>query len=165
MWAMSVSMMVVIIIGSLCCLAKCNANMLNRRKRRKVRAAERRKSLKKKKQEEAAEAALKMENEKDKAEKAKEPIKAISKSNPQPHRVPKPKPKSRKDFIIEIIDSALGGDNSDIVNGHDDLKYSSSDSIDEVFSYNQRQRRSSDASVALSLIFDTEADKPVFRMV
>ena len=119
--------------------------------------------MRKQKQEEAAAAALRVENEKAKAEKAKEPVKAISKSNPQAHRVPKPKPKSRKDFIIEIIDNALGGDNSDMVNGHDDLKYSSCESIDEVF--NQRQRRSSDASVALSLIFDTEADKPVFRLV
>ena len=48
-WAMSVAVMVVLVIGSLCCLAKCNANMLTKRRKRKLRAAERRRSRKEKK--------------------------------------------------------------------------------------------------------------------
>merc|ERR1712172_74422 len=119
---MSVAMMVVLLIGSLCCLAKCNANMLSNRKRRKMRAEERRK--KRKEAREAKAAAAKLENSQDEKKKVedtpkpkvKEGTKAISKSNPQTHRIEKPKPKSRKDFIIDIIDSALGGD-SDLVNG------------------------------------------------
>ena len=55
-WALSVALMVVIVIGALCILAKCNANMLSRRKRRKIRAAERRKNVRKAKQEAAAKA-------------------------------------------------------------------------------------------------------------
>jgi len=160
-WALSVALMVVIVIGALCILAKCNANMLSRRKRRKIRAAERRKSVRKAKQEAAAKAEV--TNEKVETTKSKEPVRAISKSNPQTHRLPNPKPKSKKDFIIDIIDSALTGDNNDtlIVNG-DDVNYSSSESIDR-WSHEQRLRRSSATSVTLSLVFDTEADKPVFR--
>ena len=165
-WAMSVAMMVVLLIGSLCCLAKCNSNMLSNRKRRKMRAEERRK--KRKEDREAKAAAAKLENsqeEKKKGEdppkpKVKEGTKAISKSNPQTHRLEKPKPKSRKDFIIDIIDSALGGD-SDLVNGLDELR-ASAESI-ESSGLEQRPRRESDASVTLSLVFDIENEKPVFR--
>ena len=164
---MSVAMMVVLLIGSLCCLAKCNANMLSNRKRRKMRAEERRK--KRKEAREAKAAAAKLENsqeEKKKKEedppkpKVKEGTKAISKSNPQTHRLEKPKPKSRKDFIIDIIDSALGGD-CDLVNGLDELR-ASEESIDSS-GLEQRPRRESDASVTLSLVFDIENEKPVFR--
>ena len=159
--------MVVLLIGSLCCLAKCNANMLSNRKRRKMRAEERRK--KRKEAREAKAAAAKLENsqeEKKKKEedppkpKVKEGTKAISKSNPQTHRLEKPKPKSRKDFIIDIIDSALGGE-SDLVNGLDELR-ASEESIDSS-GLEQRPRRESDASVTLSLVFDIENEKPVFR--
>ena len=162
-WALGVALMVVMIAGSLCLLVKCNANMLNRRKKKKVRAAERRKSMKKAKQEAAAAAAkLEIEKEKNKAEKAKakaESVRAISKSNPQQHRIEQKKPKSKKDFIIDIIDSALDGD----MDANDNLlKYSSSESIDGVGGLS-RLRRASDTSVTLSLVFDAETDKPVFR--
>lgn len=168
-WAMSVAMMVVLLVGSLCCLAKCNANMLSNRKRRKMRAEERRK--KRKEAREAKAAAVRLENtqEKKKEEeppkpRVKEGAKAISKSNPQTHRLEKPKPKSRKDFIIDIIDSALGGD-SDLVNGVDGLRAASEESIDRsgLEHLEQGQRRGSDASVTLSLVFDIENEKPVFR--
>ena len=164
---MSVAMMVVLLIGSLCCLAKCNANMLSNRKRRKMRVEERRK--KRKEAREAKAAAAKLENSQEEKEKkvedtpkpkVKEGTKAISKSNPQTHRLEKPKPKSRKDFIIDIIDSALGGD-CDLVNGLDELR-ASEESIDSS-GLEQRPRRESDASVTLSLVFDIENEKPVFR--
>ena len=164
-WAMSVAMMVVLLIGSLCCLAKCNANMLSNRKRRKIRAEERRK--KRKEAREAKAAAIKLENSQEEEKKdppkprVKEGAKAISKSNPQTHRLEKPKPKSRKDFIIDIIDSALGGD-SDLVNGLDGLRAASEESIDGSGG-EHRPRRGSDASVTLSLVFDIENEKPVFR--
>ena len=60
-WALSVALMIVIVIGSLCILAKCNANMLSRRKRRKIRAAERRKSMRKAKLEAAAAAKVEVQ--------------------------------------------------------------------------------------------------------
>ena len=157
--------MVVLLIGSLCCLAKCNANMLSNRKRRKMRAEERRKKRKEAREAKAAAAKLENSQEEKKKEdttkpKIKEGTKAISKSNPQTHRLEKPKPKSRKDFIIDIIDSALGGD-SDLVNGLDELR-ASEESIDSS-GLEQRPRRESDASVTLSLVFDIENEKPVFR--
>ena len=162
-WAMSVAMMVVMLIGSLCCLAKCNANMLSNRKKKKMRAIENRK--KRKAAREAKAAAIKIEITAEKKEeeppKGKEGVKAISKSNPQPHRVEIPKPKSRKDFIIDIIDAALGGD-SDFVNGLDGVRSASEESIDSC-GLEQRPRRGSEDSVTLSLVFDMENEKPVFR--
>lgn len=96
-------------------------------------------------------------------------VRAISKSNPQPHRARspvKPQPRSRKDFIIDIIDSALGGEAGDAGEAGGDLvnglgsRPPSSESIDRA---DTRPRRASSGSVTLSLVFDMEADKPVFR--
>jgi len=162
-WAMSVAVMVVLVIGSLCCLAKCNANMLTKRRKRKLRAAERRRSRKEKKMSEVkVEAAPAPATE----TRPREVVRAISKSNPQPHRARspvKPQPRSRKDFIIDIIDSALGGEageaGGDLVNGLGS-RPPSSESIDRA---DTRPRRASSGSVTLSLVFDMEADKPVFR--
>ena len=146
--------MVVVIVGSLCLLVKGHANMINRRKKRIIRAAERRKSLRKKKAEELIQKELKAAEEKQKPKD--EPKKAISKSNPQSHRLPKPK--SKKDFIIDIIDSALDGDIGDDVE-----LGSSSESIDRISDEQRRSRRSSVESLTLSLVFDNETDRPVFR--
>ena len=145
--------MVVLVIGALCILVKGHANMINRRKKRIMRAAERKKSLRKKKMEEAL---IQMEIKNEEKQKPKDSaVKAISKSNPQTHRLPKPK--SKKDFIIDIIDSALDGDVGD------DIEFVSTESIDRVSGEQRRSRRSSAESLTLSLVFDSETDKPVFR--
>ena len=150
---MLVAAMVVLVIGALCILVKGHANMINRRKKRIMRAAERKKSLRKKKMEEAL---IQMEIKNEDKQKPKDSaVKAISKSNPQTHRLPKPK--SKKDFIIDIIDSALDGDVGD------DVEFVSTESIDRVSGEQRRSRRSSAESLTLSLVFDSETDKPVFR--
>ena len=148
--------MVVVVIGSLCLLVKGHANMINRRKKRIMRAAEKRKSLRKKKAEELIQRELKAAEEKQKPKEG--PIRAISKSNPQTHRLQKPK--SKKDFIIDIIDSALDGD---VIGGDDVELVGSSESIDRISDEQRRSRRSSGESLTLSLVFDNETERPVFR--
>ena len=80
---------------------------------------------------------------------------AISKSNPQHHET---KQKTKKDLIIDIIDSALDGDICD----SEFLNYSSSESIDR-FEDDQMLRRASANSLTLSLVFDTKTNLPIFR--
>ena len=102
------------------------------------------------------EALIQMEIKNEDKQKPKDSaVKAISKSNPQTHRLPKPK--SKKDFIIDIIDSALDGDVGD------DIEFVSTESIDRVSGEQRRSQRSSAESLTLSLVFDSETDKPVFR--
>ena len=81
---------------------------------------------------------------------------AISKTNPQ-HQ-PEQKPKSKKDLIIDIIDSALEADNCD----NEFLEFSSSESIDRCED-DLMLRRASQTSLTLSLVFDTKTNLPIFR--
>merc|ERR1719219_2212646 len=152
------ALLVVIIVSALCCIAKCNFSFLSRQRKRKLRAIERRKRAR------AGAATVTVTDEEKKPEappadtkKAEKKVMAISKANPQ-GKPEETKPKSRKDLIIDIIDSALEGDICD----SDFLTYSSSESIDRPSEEGQMLRRNSSNSLTLSLVFDTKTDRPVF---
>ena len=155
------ALLVVIIVAALCCIAKCNFSFLRRQRKRKMRASERRRNARA----QAAQSTVSVTAEKKSVgesppannKTAEKKVMAISKSNPQ-HRQEDTKQKSKKDLIIDIIDSALEGD---ICEG-DMSRYSSSESIDR-FDEERVLRRASCNSVTLSLVFDTETDRPVFR--
>jgi len=151
--AMLVAMLVVILVAALCCVAKCNFSLINNRRKRKMRIAQRRKSAKASANvtEEKQTATAVAENK-----KAEKKVMAISKSNPQNKQ--ETKPKSKKDLIIEIIDSALEADNCD----DEFLEFSSSESIDRCQD-DQILRRASQTSLTLSLVFDTKTNLPIFR--
>ena len=144
--------MIVIIVAALCCMAKCNFSLMTKRRKRKLRIAERKKSMKARANQPAVTETVSRKAEVKKEEKK---VMAISKSNPQTNN--QIKPKSKNDLIIDIIDSALGGDVSDT----EFLNYSSSESIDRC--EEEQVRRASCASLTLSLVFDTKTNLPIFR--
>jgi len=156
-WAMLVAMLVVIIVAALCCMAKCNFSLISKRRKRKMRIAQRKKSVK----QAAAQSSVTLKDEKvavsqaAETKKKEKKVMAISKSNPQHHET---KQKTKKDLIIDIIDSALDGDICDT----EFLNYSSSESIDR-FEDDQMLRRASANSLTLSLVFDTKTNLPIFR--
>ena len=156
--AMLGALLVVIVVSALCCIAKCNFSFLSRRRKRKLRAIERRKRAR------AGAATVTVTDEKKPeapavdTKKGEKKVMAISKANPQ-GKPEETKPKSRKDLIIDIIDSALEGDICD----NDFLNYSSSESIDRPSEEDQMLRRNSSNSLTLSLVFDTKTDRPIFR--
>ena len=162
--AMLGALLVVIVVSALCCIAKCNFSFLSRRRKRKLRAIERRKRARASGQAAPAPATVTVTDEKKPeappavTKSAEKKVMAISKSNPQGKPEEK-KPKSRKDLIIDIIDSALEGDICD----NDFLNYSSSESIDRPSEEDQMLRRNSSNSLTLSLVFDTKTDRPIFR--
>lgn len=157
------ALLVVIIVSALCCIAKCNFSFLSRRRKRKMRAMERRKRAKASAQA-GQETTVTVKDEKkpeappvDK-KKADKKVMAISKANPQ-GKPEETKPKSKRDLIIDIIDSALEGDICD----NDFLTYSSTESIDRPSEEDQMWRRNSSNSLTLSLVYDTKTDRPIFR--
>ena len=157
------ALLVVIVVSALCCIAKCNFSFLSRRRKRKIRAMERRKRAKASAQA-GQETSVTVKDEKkpeappvDK-KKAEKKVMAISKANPK--GIPEEtKPKSKRDLIIDIIDSALEGDICD----NDFLTYSSTESIDRPSEEGQMLRRNSSNSLTLSLVYDTKTDRPIFR--
>ena len=161
------ALLVVIVVSALCCIAKCNFSFLSRQRKRKLRAMERRKRAKASAQAaQAGETATVTVRDEKRPEvpppvdikKAEKKVMAISNANPQ-GKPEETKPKSKKDLIIDIIDSALEGDICD----NDFLTYSSSESIDRPSEEDQMLRRNSSNSLTLSLVFDTKTDRPVFR--
>ena len=160
------ALLVVIVVSALCCIAKCNFSFLSRRRKRKIRAMERRKRAKASAQA-GQETSVTVKDEKkpeahphplvDK-KKAEKKVMAISKANPQ-GKPEETKPKSKRDLIIDIIDSALEGDICD----NDFLTYSSTESIDRPSEEGQMLRRNSSNSLTLSLVYDTKTDRPIFR--
>ena len=160
------ALLVVIIVSALCLIAKCNFSFISRRRKRKLRAIERRKRAKASAQAHAqAQATTVTVKDEKKPEappgdpkKAERKVMAISKANPQ-GKPEETKPKSRKDLIIDIIDSALEGDICDT----EFLNYSSSESIDRPSEEANMLRRNSSNSLTLSLVYDTNTDRPVFR--
>jgi len=163
--AMLGAVLVVIIVSALCCIAKCNFSFLSRRRKRKMRIMERRKRAKASAQagQESTTTVTVKDEKKPEAppvdkKKAEKKVMAISKANPK--GIPEEtKPKSKRDLIIDIIDSALEGDICD----NDFLTYSSSESIDRPSEEDQMLRRNSSNSLTLSLVYDTKTDRPVFR--
>ena len=145
------------IVAALCCMAKCNFSLMNKRRKRKMRIAQRKKSAKA-----AAQSSANVTDEKQtvtasaESTKKEKKVMAISKTNPQ-HQ-PEQKPKSKKDLIIDIIDSALEADNCD----NEFLEFSSSESIDRCED-DLMLRRASQTSLTLSLVFDTKTNLPIFR--
>ena len=160
------ALLVVIIVSALCLIAKCNFSFLSRRRKRKIRAMERRKRAKASAQAQAGQETTVTVKDEKKPEappvdqkKADKKVMAISKANPQ-GKPEETKPKSKRDLIIDIIDSALEGDICD----NDFLTYSSTESIDRAYSEeDQMLRRNSSASLTLSLVYDTKTDRPIFR--
>ena len=158
------ALLVVIIVSALCLIAKCNFSFISRRRKRKLRAIERRKRAKASAQAQAQATTVTVKDEKKPEappgdpKKAERKVMAISKANPQ-GKPEETKPKSRKDLIIDIIDSALEGDICDT----EFLNYSSSESIDRPSEEANMLRRNSSNSLTLSLVYDTNTDRPVFR--
>ena len=158
------ALLVVIIVSALCLIAKCNFSFISRRRKRKLRAIERRKRAKASAQAQAQATTVTVKDEKKPEappgdpKKAERKVMAISKANPQ-GKPEETKPKSRKDLIIDIIDSALEGDICDT----EFLNYSSSESIDRPSEEANMLRRHSSNSLTLSLVYDTNTDRPVFR--
>ena len=158
------ALLVVIIVSALCCIAKCNFSFISRQRKRKLRAIERRKRAKASGQAGPPSTVTVTDEKKPEAppvlniKKEEKKVMAISKANPQGKPV-ETKPKSRKDLIIDIIDSALEGDICDT----DFLTYSNSESIDRPSEEDQMWRRNSSNSLTLSLVFDTKTDRPIFR--
>lgn len=158
------ALLVVIIVSALCLIAKCNFSFISRRRKRKLRAIERRKRAKASAQAQAQATTVTVKDEKkpeappSDPKKAERKVMAISKANPQ-GKPEETKPKSRKDLIIDIIDSALEGDICDT----EFLNYSSSESIDRPSEEANMLRRNSSNSLTLSLVYDTNTDRPVFR--
>lgn len=162
--AMLGALLVVIIVSALACIAKCNFSFLSRRRKRKMRAIERRRRAKASAQAQAQATTVTVKDEKKPeapagdTKKTDRKVMAISKANPQ-GKPEETKHKSKKDLIIDIIDSALEGDICD----NEFLTFSSSESIDRPSEEDQMVRRNSSNSLTLSLVYDTQTDRPVFR--
>jgi len=140
-WAFAVAGLVVIIIFALCMMARCRLSMFTRRRKKIMKA--KKKSIADK-------------EKKDKAAKPSEvkKVMAISATSKEQEKVKK---LTKKDFIIDMIDSALdpcSGEDTEDIN-------CSLESIDRA-GEEQMLRRASGVSVTLSLVFDKESDRPVF---
>jgi len=144
-WAFAVAGLVVIIIFALCMMARCRLSMFTRRRKKILKA--KKKSIVKEK--------------KDKAEKPSEvkKVMAISATNKEQDKA-SDKKLTKKDFIIDMIDSALDPCSGDFECDTEDINCSL-ESIDRA-GEEQMLRRASGVSVTLSLVFDKEIDRPVF---
>merc|ERR1711915_1072013 len=147
-WAVGVAGMVAIIILALCLMARCRLSMFTRRRKKIMRA-------KKKSIIEKAEAKVKQSDKKHEVTK----VMAISSASKEKEKVASKK-RSRKDIIIEMIDTALDEDDENFEESFEQVD-GSTESIDHIRD-DQILRRASEVSVTLSLVFDKESDRPVF---
>ena len=151
-WAMSVAGLVVLIIFALCMMARCRLSMFTRKRKRKLGKKKSVKETKDGKNDKAT----KGDKTGDKKEVKKVmAISATSKQQEQEQAKAILKKKSKKDFILDMIDSVL-----DPASDTENMKCSL-ESIDQA-GEEQMLRRASDVSLALSLVFDREKDRPVF---
>ena len=86
-------------------------------------------------------------------------VMAISAASKEKEKVASKK-RSRKDIIIEMIDTALDEDDENFEESFEHID-GSTESIDHIRD-DQILRRASEVSVTLSLVFDKESDRPVF---
>merc|ERR1711915_738068 len=147
-WAVGVAGMVVIIVLALCLMARCRLSMFTHKRKKIMRT--KKKSVIEKAETKAKESAKKPEVTK---------VMAISAASKEREKAAAKK-RTKKDFIIDMIDSALDPDFNDVETSERYLS-SSVDSIDHAGN-EQILRRVSEVSVALSLVFDKESDRPVF---
>ena len=155
-WAMSVAGLVVLIIFALCMMARCRLSMFTRKRKRKLG---KKKSVKETK-DDKNDKATKSDKTGDKKEVKKVmAISATSKQQEQEQAKAILKKKSKKDFILDMIDSVL--DPASGVEADTENMKCSLESIDQA-GEEQTLRRASDVSLALSLVFDREKDRPVF---
>jgi len=145
-WAFAVAGLVVIIIFALCMMARCRLSMFTRRRKKIMKAKKKSVIVKEKK---------------DKAEKPSEvqKVMAISATNKEQTKA-SAKKLTKKDFIIDMIDSALDPCSGEFECDTEDINCSL-ESIDRA-GEEQMLRRASGVSVTLSLVFDKESDRPVF---
>ena len=141
-WAVAVAGLVVLIIFALCMMARCRLSMFTRRRKKILRA--KKKSVKK--------------DDKPKVPEVKK-VMAISASNKEQEKTVTKK-QTKKDFIINMIDSALGPATGEFEADTENINCSL-ESIDRA-GEEQMLRRASGVSLALSLVFDKESDRPVF---
>ena len=134
--------LVVLIIFALCMMARCRLSMFTRRRKKILRA--KKKSVKK--------------DDKPKVPEVKK-VMAISASNKEQEKTVTKK-QTKKDFIINMIDSALGPATGEFEADTENINCSL-ESIDRA-GEEQMLRRASGVSLALSLVFDKESDRPVF---
>jgi len=149
-WAMGVAGLVVLIIVALCMMARCRLSLFTR-KRKKILGKERKKSVKV--QNEKSGASEKAGKATDKKEVKK--VMAISATSKQRDKEVAKK-QTKKDFIIDMIDSVL-----DPASEVTETMKCSLESIDRA-GEEHMLRRASDVSLALSLVYDRESDRPVF---
>eukprot|EP00092_Neocalanus_flemingeri_P049177 GFUD01056428.1.p1 GENE.GFUD01056428.1~~GFUD01056428.1.p1 ORF type:complete len:206 (-),score=84.28 GFUD01056428.1:840-1457(-) len=150
-WAMAVAGLVVFLIFSLCMMARCRLSMFTRRRKKKLG-----RSLKEKKAASEKAASEKAAKASDKKEVKKVmAISATSKQHDAEIKDIEKKKKTKKDFILDMIDSVLDpASDTEHIN-------CSLESIDRA-GEEHWLRRASDVSLALSLVFDRESDRPVF---
>jgi len=156
-WAMAVAGLVMLIILALCLMARCRLSMFTRKRKRILK----KKSVKEVKDIKGDAAVVKSDKPPAKKEvKEVKRVMAISKTNRQNIQTVVEKKKSKKDFIIEMIDSVLDPAAGDHEDETENVKCSL-ESIDRA-GEEQMLRRASQGSVTLSLVFDMESDRPVF---
>jgi len=145
-WAFAVAGLVVIIIFALCMMARCRLSMFTRRRKKILKAKKK---------------SIIVKEKKGKAEKPSEvkKVMAISATNKEQDKA-SDKKLTKKDFIIDMIDSALDPCSGDFECDTEDINCSL-ESIDRA-GEEQMLRRASGVSVTLSLVFDKEIDRPVF---
>ena len=153
-WAFAVAGLVVLIIISLFFVARCRLSMFTRKRKRINRP--KKKSVVEVKEQERVKEEVKAKEEAPK-------VMAISAASKEREKLAEKsaKKKTKKDFIIEMIDSALDpvDDKTGLYDGHFDY---SLESIDQISDCYNKGRRNSAVSVSLSLVFDKESDRPVF---
>eukprot|EP00091_Calanus_sinicus_P015391 TRINITY_DN3358_c0_g1_i1.p1 TRINITY_DN3358_c0_g1~~TRINITY_DN3358_c0_g1_i1.p1 ORF type:complete len:197 (-),score=78.51 TRINITY_DN3358_c0_g1_i1:115-705(-) len=144
-WAVAVAGLVVFIIFALFMMARCRLSMFTRR-RKKILRTKKSVIVKEKK------------DDKPKVAEVKK-VMAISASNKDQVKTVT-KEQTKKDLIINMIDSALDSARGEFEADTENINCSC-ESIDHT-GEEQMLRRASGVSLALSLVFDKESDRPVF---
>ena len=145
-WAVAVAGLVVLIIFALFMMARCRLSMFTRRRKKILRAKKKSVIVKEKK------------DDKPKATEVKK-VMAISAASKELEKTVTKK-QTKKDFIINMIDSALDPATGEFEADTENINCSL-ESIDRV-GEEQMLRRASGVSLALSLVFEKESDRPVF---
>ena len=145
-WALAVAGLVVFVIFALCMMARCRLSMFTRRRKKILRAKKKSIIIKEKKGDKANPNEVKK-------------VMALSATNKEMEKIINKK-QTKKDFIINMIDSALGPASGEFEADTENINCSL-ESIDRA-GEEHMLRRASGVSVALSLVFDKESDRPVF---
>jgi len=136
-WALAVAGLGLFIVFALCIMAKCKLSLFTRKAKKKK--IQRGASEKKKKVTDGAASAVEIEE----IEEGKQAV--VSK---------------RQKGIIDMIDAALGEEAVEELGEGEQFLHCSLDSLDRI---GDVQRRASQGSLALSLVFDNESSRPVFK--